>query len=53
MHLLNAPKIIIMKKVMYSIGLIASICLSVGWLFTLLRWPGGGNLSIMGFLVLL
>ncbi len=49
-YLLNASKIIVMKKVMYSIGLIASVCLSIGWLFTLLRLPGGVNLFNYGFL---
>jgi len=50
LYLLNAPKIIIMKKVMYSIGLIASICISIGWLFTLMRWPNGSELFTAGFL---
>ena len=49
-YLLNASKILIMKKVMYSIGLITSICISVGWLFTVLHWPGGGKLFTYGFL---
>jgi hypothetical protein len=35
---------------MYSIGLIASICISIGWLMTLLQWPGGGKLFTYGFL---
>ena len=50
LYLLNAPKIIIMKKVMYSIGLIASICISLGWLFKTLDWLGGDQLFVYGFL---
>ena len=48
--LINAKKIIIMKKVMYSIGLLSSISVSIGFLFKLLHWPGGGELSTFGFL---
>lgn len=48
--LLNAKKIIFMKKVMYSIGLLTSISISVGWLFKVLNWPGGGDLFTYGFL---
>lgn len=49
-YLLNFKRILIMKKVMYSIGLITSISVCIGWLFTLLNWPGGGNLFTYGFL---
>ncbi|WKN42140.1 hypothetical protein [Tunicatimonas pelagia] len=49
-YLLNALRRVVMKKVMYSIGLVACICISVGWLFTLLHWPGGGKLFTYGFL---
>jgi hypothetical protein len=49
-YLLNSPKIILMKKVIYSIGLISAVVLSVGWLFTVLRWPGGYELFNYGFL---
>ena len=52
-YLLKSPKIILMKKVMYSIGLISAVALSVGWLFTVLRWPGGSELFNYGFLVFL
>ncbi len=48
--LLNAKKIIIMKKVMYAIGLLASISISLGWLFNVLGWLGGGDLFTYGFL---
>ena len=39
-----------MKKVMYSIGLISSICVCIGWLFKVLHWPGAGPLFNYGFL---
>jgi hypothetical protein len=48
--LLRSPKIIFMKKVMYSIGLITAVLVSLGWLFTTLRWPGGRELFNYGFL---
>ena len=48
--LLNYKKIIFMKKLMYSIGLITAISVSIGWLFTLLNWPGGNQLFTYGFL---
>lgn len=49
-YLLNASKIMAMKKFMYIIGLITAISFSVGWLFTLLRWTGGQELFNYGFL---
>ena len=39
-----------MKKVMYSIGLISAVLISIGWLFNTLRWPGGYELFNYGFL---
>lgn len=39
-----------MKKVMYSIGLISSIIICMGWLFKVLKWLGGGELFTYGFL---
>jgi len=54
-YLLNSPKIIFMKKVMYLIGLISAGAVSLGWLFTVLRWPGGYelfNYGLLGFLLL-
>ena len=48
--LLRSPKIIFMKKVMYSIGLITAVLVSLGWLFTTRRWPGGRELFNYGFL---
>ncbi|HKZ37517.1 MAG TPA: hypothetical protein VJ184_07710 [Chryseolinea sp.] len=49
-YLLRSPKIIFMKKVMYLIGLITAGAVSLGWLFTVLRWPGGYELFNYGFL---
>ena len=48
--LLNSTKIILMKKVMYSIGLISTMAMSLGWLFRILHWPGGFELVNYGFL---
>jgi hypothetical protein len=48
--LLNSNKIILMKKVMYSIGLVSSMAISLGWLFRIMRWPGGWELVNYGFL---
>lgn len=47
--LLNSTKIILMKKVMYSIGLISTMALSLGWLFNIMHWPGGVQLVNYGF----
>ncbi len=49
-YLLRSPKIIFMKKVMYLIGLISAVALSLGWLFNVLGWPGGRELFNYGFL---
>jgi hypothetical protein len=48
--LLNSNKILLMKKVMYSIGLISSMSISIGWLFKILHWPGADELFNYGFL---
>ncbi|MFP4291110.1 MAG: hypothetical protein ACLFQ0_05755 [Cyclobacteriaceae bacterium] len=48
--LLNIHKILRMKKFMYVIGLLASITVSIGYLFILMQWPGGGKLFNYGFL---
>ena len=47
--LLNSNKIIFMKKIMYSIGLITSIAMTMGILAKLLHWPGADELFIYGF----
>lgn len=48
--LLHAKQIITMKKLLYSIGLLASVSISLGWLFKLLHWPGADQLFTYGFL---
>ncbi|MEK6478116.1 hypothetical protein WJR50_11295 [Catalinimonas sp. 4WD22] len=48
--LLNFNKIIRMKKIMYAIGLLASMSVSIGYLFIILRWPGGPNMFNYGIL---
>ncbi len=47
--LLNSDKIILMKKVMYSVGLISSMAISLGWLFRILHMPGADQLITYGF----
>ena len=47
--LLNSAKIILMKKVMFSFGLISSMALSLGWLFKFLHMPGADQLIDYGF----
>ncbi len=49
-YLLNSPKILFMKKVMYLTGLICATTVSLGWLFATLGWPGGRELFNIGFL---
>ena len=39
-----------MKKLMYIIGLVSAISLSMGWLFKTLHLPGGQELFIYGFI---
>lgn len=47
--LLNPLKIIRMKKIMYSIGLISAICISMGMTFKILHMPGADELFNFGF----
>ena len=47
--LLNSTKILLMKKIMYSMGLITSIAMTMGILAKLLHWPGADELFIYGF----
>jgi len=49
-YLLNSNKIMLMKKVMYLIGLVTTISMSIGWTFRILNWPGGSELLTYGFL---
>lgn len=52
LFLLNFTKIMRMKKIMYTIGLLASISVSIGWFMLLLHMPGGRELFNYGFLAL-
>jgi hypothetical protein len=38
-----------MKKVMYAVGLLSTMIMSLGWLFRFLRWPGGDEMANYGF----
>lgn len=48
--LLNSTKIIRMKKITYSIGLLSAMTFVLGWCFGMLHWLGARELSIAGFL---
>jgi len=50
MFLLNSTKIIRMKRIIYTIGLLSAIAISLGWLFSVLHWPGGNDMFNYGFL---
>jgi hypothetical protein len=53
--LLNPNNIIRMKKIMYLIGLLSSISIGLGWLFSLLHLTGASemfNYGFLGFLLL-
>ena len=50
LFLLNFNKITRMKKIMYAIGLLASMSVSIGYLFIILHWPGGLNMFNYGIL---
>lgn len=47
--LLNPTKIIIMKKIMYTIGLLTSIGMTMGLTFKILHMPGADELFNLGF----
>lgn len=49
-YLLNAKKIIFMKKFIYSFGLITAMCFSIGWLFRIMHLPGSYPLVYFGSL---
>lgn len=51
--LLNSKRIIIMKKLMFSIGFIGAVTLAAGVTSKLLNLPMGNSLFISGFLILL
>lgn len=48
--LLITSKNIIMKKLIYLLGLLTTICWAVGFTFRILGWAGGVELSNFGFL---
>lgn len=48
--LLNSTKIILMKKIMYSIGLLSAMVFVLGWAFGMIHLPGAIALSIYGFM---
>ncbi|MBL7852212.1 MAG: hypothetical protein JNN04_15015 [Cyclobacteriaceae bacterium] len=50
LFLLNSDKIILMKKLMYSIGALSSMSFVAGWAFGILHLPGAFELSVYGFL---
>jgi hypothetical protein len=53
--LLNNDKIAYMKKVTYLIGLLSTMCYSIGFTFRILHWPGGfelANYGVMAFVFL-
>ena len=52
-YLLNSKKIITMKKIMYLIGLLASMSMTLGWLFKYLNWKGGGDMLTYGMICFL
>lgn len=51
--LLNAKRIIIMKKVMYSIGFLGALSLTAGVVFKLFWYPGANLLFTIGLVTLL
>jgi len=52
LFLLNAKRILLMKKIMYGIGFLGSLSLTAGITFKLLRFPFATELSTAGFLIL-
>ncbi|TXD79315.1 hypothetical protein [Algoriphagus ratkowskyi] len=52
-YLLNPKKIITMKMIMYLIGLLASMSMTLGWLFKYLNWKGGGDMLTYGMICFL
>lgn len=49
--LLNSTKIILMKKVMYIVGLLSVMAFVTGWFFGIMHYPGAQELSLYGFSV--
>jgi hypothetical protein len=48
--LLNSTIIIVMKRIMYLVGLLSSMSFVLGTMFAMMHWPAAGELSIGGFL---
>ncbi len=48
--LLKSHNIIIMKRIMYIVGLLSAMSFILGWTFAMMRWPGASKLSVVGFL---
>ncbi len=46
--LVNLNKILIMNKLKYSLGFMASLGISIGSLFKLMHWPGADHLLVLG-----
>ena len=53
LFLLNAKRIIIMKKLMYTIGFLGALSLTAGVVLKLLRYDGANTLFTTGFITLL
>ena len=51
--LLNANRILQMKKVLYATGFVGSVTLTIGVTLKLLNMPGGNEFFMIGFLTLL
>ena len=51
--LLNAKRILLMKKLIYLSGFIGSVTLSLGLTFKILHWPYGYELFSIGIIILL
>src|SRR5262245_18943031 len=49
--LLNSNRILLMNKITYVIGLLATMSFLTGWLFGFLHLPGAFELSVGGFTV--
>jgi hypothetical protein len=45
---LNFNKIVSIQKLKYSLGLLVSICISIGSLFKAMEWPGANYLLLFG-----
>lgn len=52
-YLLKSSKGMLMKKMIFAIGFISAIAVSLGWLFIVLDWLGGRELFYYGILGLL